>query len=77
MADKSNKVAENVPGKYYVDEECILCGDCVERAPDNFEMGDQFAYTKKQPENADEEEQCQDAMECCPVEAIGDDGEDG
>lgn len=75
MADKSKIVAENVPGRYYVDEECILCGDCVERAPDNFAMGDQYAYVQKQPEGADEEEQCQDATECCPVEAIGDDGE--
>ena len=75
MADKSRKVAENVPGKYYVDEECILCNDCVERAPENFANGDQYAYVKKQPANPDEEEQCQDAMDSCPVNAIGDDGE--
>ncbi len=30
----------------------------------------------KQPENKEEEAQCQDAMESCPVEAIGDDGEE-
>ena len=28
----------------------------------------------KQPENDEEDQACQDAMEECPVEAIGDDG---
>jgi ferredoxin len=28
----------------------------------------------KQPENAEEEAQCQEAKASCPVEAIGDDG---
>lgn len=76
MADKTRKVAENVPGKYYVDEECILCGVCAETAPENFEDGDQFAYVKKQPASSDEDEQCQEAMENCPVDAIGDDGDE-
>lgn len=76
MADNSSKTPGNVPGKYYVDEECILCNDCVERAPENFTSDDQYAYVKKQPETSGEEEQCQEAMENCPVEAIGDDGEE-
>jgi ferredoxin len=75
MADNSKKVPDNVAGRYYVDEECILCNDCVERAPENFAGGDQYAYVKKQPANSDEEDQCQDAMDSCPVNAIGDDGE--
>jgi len=75
MADKSRKTSGNVPGKYYVDEECILCNDCVERAPENFVSGDQYACVKKQPTTPDEEEQCQDAKDSCPVDAIGDDGE--
>ncbi len=75
MADKSRKTPDNVPGKYFVDEECILCNDCVERAPENFASGDQYAYVKKQPETSDEEEQCQEAMDSCPVNAIGNDGE--
>jgi len=75
MADKENKVEQNVDGKYYVDTECILCGVCYETAPENFDEGDQYAYVKKQPENEDEEELCQESMENCPVDAIGDDGE--
>jgi ferredoxin len=35
-----------------------------------------YSYVFKQPENDEEEAQCQEAMESCPVEAIGDDGEE-
>jgi ferredoxin len=35
-----------------------------------------YSYVFKQPEDDDEEEQCREAMESCPVEAIGDDGEE-
>jgi len=75
MADKTRKAPGSIPGKYYVDEECILCNDCLERAPENFATGDNYAYVKKQPETSEEEEQCQDAMDNCPVNAIGNDGE--
>ena len=75
MPDKTKKTPGNVPGKYYVDEECILCNDCVERAPEYFALGEQFAFVKKQPANPAEEEQCQDAKDSCPLNAIGDDGE--
>jgi ferredoxin len=50
---------------------------CRETAPANFardsDGGHSFVY--KQPENADEEALCREAIEGCPVEAIGDDGE--
>lgn len=36
MADKSKKVSDNVPGKYYVDENCIGCGLCTSTAPSVF-----------------------------------------
>ena len=56
--------------KYYVNEECIACRACVEVAGNNFEINDSnMAYLKKQPENEDEEKQCIEAMEVCPVEA--------
>ncbi|PYK64290.1 MAG: ferredoxin, partial [Verrucomicrobia bacterium] len=28
MADVANKYAENVPGKFYVDDQCIDCDLC-------------------------------------------------
>jgi ferredoxin len=74
MADKSNKVPENVSGKYYVDSECISCGLCVSTAPEVFEMnGDDKAYVKKQPAPEDMEGVLS-SMDACPVTAIGDDG---
>lgn len=75
MAEKDSKVEENTPGKWYVDTNCILCGLCEETAPENFAASEEFDYVKKQPENDEETELCRQAMEECPVESIGDDGE--
>jgi len=36
MPDKSAKLPENVPGKFYVDNQCIDCDACRATAPDNF-----------------------------------------
>ena len=76
MAELNLKWPENVAGKYYVDEECIDCNLCSEIAPDNFkvneEEGHDFVY--KQPLTDEEEDLCVEALESCPVEAIGNDG---
>jgi len=62
-------------GKYYVDTECIDCNLCRELAPDNFTNHDDgYSYVYKQPKDQGEADACADAMENCPVEAIGDDG---
>ncbi len=76
MADPTDKVADNVDGSWYVDTNCIDCDLCRQTAPDNFERNedDGYTYVNKQPENTEEEELCQEALEECPVEAIGDDG---
>ncbi|MCK5375612.1 MAG: ferredoxin [Acidobacteria bacterium] len=76
MADSDDKVADNVAGKWYVDSNCIDCDVCRTTAPNNFEANEDegFSYVSKQPENDEEIEQCEEAMESCPVEAIGDDG---
>lgn len=76
MADRTDKVESNVVGKYYVDSNCIDCDVCRETAPENFMANEDegYSYVFKQPENAEEETQCREAMESCPVEAIGDDG---
>ncbi len=77
MADKENKNPENVPGPFYVDDQCIDCDLCRETAPNNFarEEDEGYSYVCKQPENDEERDLCIEAMEGCPVEAIGDDGE--
>jgi ferredoxin len=76
MADLQNRYQENVAGRYYVDSNCIDCDLCRETAPKNFTRQDDggYSYVYKQPETPEEEEQCKQAMEGCPVEAIGNNG---
>jgi len=76
MADPADKVEENVKGPFYVDSTCIDCDVCRSTAPDNFERSEEngYSYVYKQPETDEEKELCEEAMEACPVEAIGDDG---
>lgn len=78
MADLEDKNPESIAGKYYVDSQCIDCDLCRETAPDNFQRSDDegYSYVYKQPENEEEEALCVEALEGCPVEAIGDDGGD-
>jgi ferredoxin len=76
MADAANKYAENIAGKYYVDNQCIDCDLCRETAPDNFKRNDDggYSFVYKQPASPEEEARCKEAKEGCPVEAIGDNG---
>jgi ferredoxin len=76
MADAANKYPENVEGKFYVDDQCIDCDLCRETAPANFKRNDDggHSYVYKQAETPEEEALCKEAMEGCPVEAIGNDG---
>ena len=75
MADRADIQPENVAGKYYVDEQCIDCDLCREEAPNNFtrQETEGYSYVYKQPENEEEEADCQNALDNCPVEAIGND----
>jgi ferredoxin len=76
MADAKDRLAENVPGLWYVDSQCIDCDVCRVTAPGNFQRSDErgYSYVFRQPESAEESAQCQEAMDSCPVEAIGNDG---
>ncbi len=77
MADKSDKWAENVSGKFFVDEQCIDCDLCRETAPDFFTRNDDggYSYVFNQPETGDQIAECMEALEGCPVEAIGENGD--
>lgn len=77
MANRDEKVADNTPGRYYVDSQCIDCSLCVNTAPANFAQNEDagYAYVSKQPASEEQEDQCKEAKESCPVDAIGDDGE--
>lgn len=76
MADRAEKFPENTAGPYYVDEACIDCDVCRATAPLNFKRNEEwgYSYIRKQPETAEEEAKCLEALEGCPVEAIGRDG---
>ncbi|PID81568.1 ferredoxin [bacterium DOLZORAL124_64_63] len=76
MADPSSKVEGSTNGAFYVDTECIDCDLCRQTAPDNFDRNEDegYSFVCKQPENEDEEDACREAIEECPVDAIGDDG---
>ena len=78
MADLEDKNPESIAGKFYVDSQCIDCDLCRETAPDNYARSDEegYSYVYKQPENEEEVALCMEALEGCPVGAIGDDGED-
>ena len=75
MAELDEKWPENVKGKFYVDEQCIDCDLCRETAPDFFTRNEDggYSFVHKQPESADDIELCMEALEGCPVEAIGED----
>jgi ferredoxin len=76
VADPKDKLSENVAGRYYVDVQCIDCDVCRVTAPANFQRDEAkgYSFVFRQPGNVEEEAQCQEAMDSCPVEAIGEDG---
>lgn len=76
MAEVKDKLEDNVRGKFYVDDQCIDCDVCRDTAPKNFTRNDNngYSYVFKQPETAEELALCEESMNVCPVEAIGDDG---
>ena len=78
MADANEKVPENVPGRYFVDRTCIDCDLCRETAPAFFTRHDEggYSYVHKQPTTEEEASLCMEALEGCPVEAIGNDGDE-
>ncbi len=77
MANQADKWPNNVPGKFYVDQQCIDCDLCRETAPSFFTRNDEggYSFVHKQPTSEEEISQCMEALEGCPVEAIGNDGE--
>lgn len=77
MAEKQKRLSENVAGKFYIDSECINCELCVEIAPSFFKTesvsGNQYVY--KQPTLPSEISKVKEAIDSCPTEAIGDNGD--
>ena len=76
MAELEDKLPENAPGRFYVDRNCIDCDVCRDTSPKNFTREDEngYSYVYRQPQTPEELELCEEAMNVCPVEAIGNDG---
>lgn len=77
MADKNQKWPENAAGKFYVDNQCIDCDLCRETAPGFFRRSEDngYTYVSQQPASGEDLAVCNEALEACPVAAIGNDGE--
>ena len=77
MSNHPIKLPQNVPGRFYVTDDCLNCESCQATAPKNFRYCDDgMSYVFKQPDTPEELEQCLEALSLCPLEAIRDERED-
>ena len=76
MADRIQKLPENVSGLYYVDNTCIDCDLCRSTAPRFFTRHDEngYSYVFRQPVSLEEIAEAEAARTGCPTETIGNDG---
>jgi ferredoxin len=77
MANKADKWETNAAGRFYVDQQCIDCDLCRETAPAFFTRSEEggYSFVSKQPTTEEDLAACMEALEGCPVEAIGNDGD--
>ena len=77
MAKLQDRLPNNAPGRYYVDESCAQCGVCWDAAPEIFKQDEPtgLSYVCRQPDSPEEDDAAQEALDGCPCESIGDDGE--
>ena len=76
MADKTNRLPQNVAGAYYVDSSCVDCDLCRNTAPDFFNRDEEtgFSFVYRQPVTPEESGLAEEAKLGCPTESIGNDG---
>jgi len=76
MATLTDRVPQNITGKYYVDSTCIDCDQCRAIAPDFFgRTDDGMSFVSKQPATAEDIASVDEAMTSCATSSIGSDGE--
>ena len=73
MAEKNDRLPQNVAGSYYVDSSCIDCDMCRTTAPDFFKRDDEtgFTFVYRQPISPEEYAVAEEAKQGCPTESIG------
>jgi ferredoxin len=76
MACLTDRLPQNIPGRFYVDASCIDCDQCRAIAPQFFARNEDtgFSYVQRQPETADEVAEVEQIMVDCSVASIGNDG---
>jgi ferredoxin len=75
MATLTDRVPQNIAGKYYVDSTCIDCDQCRATAPDYFgRTDDGMSFLQKQPATAEDIALVEEAMTACATNSIGNDG---
>jgi glyoxylase-like metal-dependent hydrolase (beta-lactamase superfamily II)/ferredoxin len=71
MANPARKLAENVPGDFFVDDTCIDCDACRQIAPATFrDHGDQSSVYQ-QPKTEEQTYKAMQALVTCPTGSIG------
>jgi ferredoxin len=73
MADPNEKYEDNAPGPFYVDKGCLICHCCILIAPSIFKESDDQTHARvyKQPETPEEFALARQAIQQCPLNAIG------
>lgn len=70
------KLPENAPGMYYVNDKCYDCGLCVDINPNIFKRNGakRYSFVAIQPQEQKDISLTQEALETCPCGAIASDG---
>jgi glyoxylase-like metal-dependent hydrolase (beta-lactamase superfamily II) len=71
MANVALKLAENVPGDFFVDSTCIDCDACRQIAPETFAEAGDYSIVYQQPRTDDEIRRAMMALVACPTASIG------
>jgi ferredoxin len=76
MAERIDRLTQNIAGAYYVDSTCVDCDLCRNTAPDFFRRDEEAgsSYVFRQPVTTDEIALAEEAKQGCPTESIGNDG---
>jgi glyoxylase-like metal-dependent hydrolase (beta-lactamase superfamily II)/ferredoxin len=77
MAQRAHAYADNAPGSFFVDQDCIDCGTCYTLAADVFADAGGHARVHRQPVDPGEGHRARLALVACPTASIGTDDRAG
>lgn len=73
MPNIEDRLPQNAPGRFYVDNSCTDCDLCRNLAPDFFRRNESLGQSIvfRQPVVDVDVQLCVEALESCPTESIG------